>query len=486
MSEFDAAQTSRMAAVRRGMLFVLILALTGCEVNSFFDQSDVGRTESTPAVMPILTSLDIVGDEPAVPPGLSQVQEDDLRETVREYVLVPGDLVTVTVFELIVPGQDYVQTRRVNELGEINLPDIGKIKIEGLTPTQLEKKISKIVIGKGRLPEPEVSVIVQNSQGNTYTIVGDPGLIGSRPGTYNILGKEFRLLNAVALAGGINSAVKKIYVVRQVSLQVGPNPLTSEPAPGEPAAPAVTPPSNPADLVPLDLMKDLLPAAEPGTRAPAPPSPPAAGPESAAIPLPGVEPGLGLEGDRSSPWVNVGGKWIKNEPGATVPTPALGAPMALRNIEIPLDKLQEGDPKYNIIIRAGDVIRVPTPPVGNIYLNGQINRPGTYTIPAEYGLTLMRAVAASGGLANLSVPQRVDLVRHLGPNQQAFVRVDVAAIFAGTEPDIYLKPDDFLNFRTNFLALPVQVVRNGFRASYGFGFVLDRNFEQEAFGSLSR
>jgi hypothetical protein len=49
-------------------------------------------------------------------------------------------------------------------------------------------------------------------------------------------------------------------------------------------------------------------------------------------------------------------------------------------------------------------------------------------------------------------------------------------------PDVYLKPDDRINVGTNFWAYPLAVVRNGFRVSYGFGFVLDRNFGDEVFG----
>ena len=33
--------------------------------------------------------------------------------------------------------------------------------------------------------------------------------------------------------------------------------------------------------------------------------------------------------------------------------------------------------------------------------------------------------------------------------------------------------------------MAVAVVRNGFRATYGFGFVLDRNFEYDVFGNVS-
>ena len=89
MSDLDAVRNPRSPRSPRrrhtvilggGALWGLVLALAGCEVNTFFDPSDVGgRTESTPAVMPILDRLEIIGDAPTVPPGLSQVTPEDLE-----------------------------------------------------------------------------------------------------------------------------------------------------------------------------------------------------------------------------------------------------------------------------------------------------------------------------------------------------------------------------------------------------------------------
>ena len=60
---------------------------------------------------------------------------------------------------------------------------------------------------------------------------------------------------------------------------------------------------------------------------------------------------------------------------------------------------------------------------------------------------------------------------------------NMRAIAEFTQPDVYLKPDDRINVGTNFWAAPLAVLRNGFRASYGFGFILDRNFGNDIFGA---
>jgi hypothetical protein len=153
-----------------------------------------------------------------------------------------------------------------------------------------------------------------------------------------------------------------------------------------------------------------------------------------------------------------------------------------RIIRIPLQRLMAGDQSVNIIIRPGDVIRVPSPPSGLIYVSGQVARPGTYQLPATGGLTLLRAIVGAGGLGNLAVPSRIDLTRVVGKNREATIMLDGEAIAKRTQPDVWLKPNDVVNVGTTWWALPLAVIRNGFRASYGFGFVLDRNISNDLFG----
>ncbi|CAA9440219.1 MAG: hypothetical protein AVDCRST_MAG64-4134, partial [uncultured Phycisphaerae bacterium] len=67
----------------------------------------------------------------------------------------------------------------------------------------------------------------------------------------------------------------------------------------------------------------------------------------------------------------------------------------------------------------------------------------------------------------------------LGPDREVFVRVNLAKIFEGEAPDIYLKPDDQVLVGTNMLAPFIAAVRGAFRFTYGFGFLYDRNFAAE-------
>jgi hypothetical protein len=60
--------------------------------------------------------------------------------------------------------------------------------------------------------------------------------------------------------------------------------------------------------------------------------------------------------------------------------------------------------------------------------------------------------------------------------------VNLQSLFEGTAPDVFLKPDDIINVGSNPVSRWVAVIRQSFRATYGFGFVYDRNFADKDFG----
>jgi len=152
-----------------------------------------------------------------------------------------------------------------------------------------------------------------------------------------------------------------------------------------------------------------------------------------------------------------------------------------RLLEIDYRDLIAGKSILNVIVRPDDFINVVPPPTGVVYIDGEISRPGPYDLPASGQLTLSRLVAAAGGLGPLAIPERVDLVRRVG-DREATIRVNLAAIRERAEPDIALKSDDHVIIGTNFFAQPLAVIRNGFRMTYGFGFLVDRNWGTDIFG----
>jgi protein involved in polysaccharide export with SLBB domain len=97
-------------------------------------------------------------------------------------------------------------------------------------------------------------------------------------------------------------------------------------------------------------------------------------------------------------------------------------------------------------------------------------------------MTLKMAIAAAGGLGPLAWPKRCEVIRRIGENKEEIVMVDLDKISNGEQPDFFIKPNDLINVGSHATARWRAVLRNAFRATYGFGFVYDRNFGDADYG----
>ncbi len=206
---------------------------------------------------------------------------------------------------------------------------------------------------------------------------------------------------------------------------------------------------------------------------------------------------------RNGNWVQVPKGQAEAAPGRQLPTsPPTGPTLPLENgvlpmdqgseqaiqtrvIRIPTDRLLAGDQRYNIVIRPGDTVHVPVDLIGEFYIMGNVNRTGVIPITGR-PMTLKMAIAAAGGLGPLAAPKRVEVIRRIGTKREQIVMVDLDRIANGQQPDFFVKPNDLINVGTDATARWRAVLRNSFRAAYGFGFVYDRNFaDADYYESLS-
>ena len=162
--------------------------------------------------------------------------------------------------------------------------------------------------------------------------------------------------------------------------------------------------------------------------------------------------------------------------------------MQNRVIKIPTDRLAGGDSRYNIVIRPGDTIHVPVDIIGEFWIMGNVNAQGPFPLTGR-PMTLKQAIATAGGLNPIAFPQKVEVIRRLGKNsaglvQEEIVMVDLSKIAKGLQPDFFIKPYDLINVGTHGTSRWLAVLRNAFRATYGFGFVYDRNFVNDDFEAI--
>ncbi len=490
------------------MLGLLVLGAAGCEVNSFFDPSKTGYFGTTPVTMPVLDRIAAI--EPVADPWgkTTPVSRDDLLPTDLAYLLHPGDLVEVQIYELYTPGQFFPFSGRVDQGGMLHVPTLGEVPAAGMSVPELQKEIAGR-LSKSVMANPTVTVNLVDGGALTYTIFGHI----NQPGRWNLQDPNLRLLDALAMSGGVPLSTRRIYIVRQVAIDRDMHPTwhASRRAEQPTAKKRTTREKPPVDIESLidQLQDDDQSKPKPASEAPqetTPPPSPGVWEDSASPPI-DIEditpsavmlPKVGLarrssQPDQESPYVFLPkqDRWVKRRTGSPstnrttvdrTQTPEDDF-VVERVIEIPYQRLAHGDMSLNLILRPSDQIYVDGPEVGLVYISGEVNQPNAYALPSTDRITLSRVIAMAGGLSALAIPDRVDLVRQVDEGREATIRLDLGAIRRRTEPDVILKPNDHILVGTNWLAYPLAVFRNGFRMNYGFGFLLDRNFGNDVFGA---
>ena len=134
------------------------------------------------------------------------------------------------------------------------------------------------------------------------------------------------------------------------------------------------------------------------------------------------------------------------------------------------------------MIRPGDSIHVPVDIIGEFYIMGNCNFQGNINLTGR-PMTLKMAIASAGGLGPLAWPKRCEVTRRIGKKKEETVMVDLDKIARGEQPDFFIKPNDLINVGTHPTSRWRAILRNAFRATYGFGFIYDRNFADRDFGT---
>ena len=506
----------KLAAVAAMVFFPLIGG--GC--NGLLDQSELVRNKGDRLVVPILKSIDPIDEADTEFAGAEDVKPGDLKAFGVDYVIGRNDLLQVSVMDLMGgAGVENARTARVSETGMLTLPLLNEpVQAVGMTEQQLQKSISAKYREAGLLQNAQVTVTVLEARGRTFSALG----MIARPGQYSILDSDFRILNAMVQCGDFTTTmVDYMYIIRkkQSEQPAAQGPATTQPDQKTTVPGGVEPPKTPSGVDPLAPKSDPLAptpdapkkeepknkddAKAPGGRARDTVSPvlamvedakPVADKAKTDVPAPTTE--------AQERYIIIDGKPVligpNNQPvnppatnpsdaavaavpaAAPVSQPAyefgqqLKADEDLRVIRVPLTQLRNGDLRYNIVIRPGDTIIVPQPTVGIYYMGGHVGGSGAYGLNGNK-ITLKQAVIAARMMDPYAVPYKTDVIRRIGDNE-LFLRVDLGKVFAGKQPDIYIKPNDVITVGTDFYPPFLIALRTAFRISYGFGFLYDRNY----------
>jgi polysaccharide biosynthesis/export protein len=354
-------------------------------------------------------------------------------------------------------------------------------------------------------------VTVAEQRARTFTIAGNV----AAEGQYQILQNDFRMLDALVIGRGPaqSAGVEYAYVIRHPPEATPPAPAPSTEQPGgespEPSAPStpqtpttdlLQPPQSKANAAGWPGQIRMLDTSGQGASSGASTdaaSQPATQPSAGLLAPENLGPTTGVVEGQPVP--------VQSQPSAAGPATEATAPSAAttessattetaagpgglsgfkfnppsgseqRIIRVPIRELLAGQLQYNVVIHPGDLIYVPDPVTGEFYMGGHVQRTGPYSLTGRY-ITLKQAIVSAGMYDQAAIPGRSEVIRRLGTDKEVFVRIDLDKIWAGEQPDLYLKPNDIVMVGTNVIAPFVAAVRNGFRISYGFGFLYDINY----------
>ncbi len=136
---------------------------------------------------------------------------DKVSEKSKDYVIGPGDVLEVSIFEWELREETKTATFRVAESGVIALPVIGELEVGGKTVRAVKKDLEN-TLKRGRfIKDPKVSIDIAEFRSKRVAVIGAV----RDPGVYTLRQNVTTFLDIVSLAGGLSEqAGYEAYVIR--------------------------------------------------------------------------------------------------------------------------------------------------------------------------------------------------------------------------------------------------------------------------------
>jgi len=177
---------------------LLLVGLEACSSSRDLSGLDVSTMDSSAAQTTISPAAGATGESAAAIVGIPVDPGPDIT-----YRIGPHDLLKIEVFQV----PEFSKQERVNEAGMIKMPEIGEVKVGGLTPKEAEALIANR-LREAVLQNPQVSIFVLEYASQKVTVTGHV----KKPGIFPLTG-ETTLMQAITLAGGVDDVGKKQEIV---------------------------------------------------------------------------------------------------------------------------------------------------------------------------------------------------------------------------------------------------------------------------------
>jgi len=167
---------------------------------------DVPAAAQTPAQASVSASTGKTATSIATPADSSLVPVNQVPASqfptnqVQIVKLGPGDLIEVNVYNV----PELASKARVSNAGDVYLPLIDYVHVEGLTQEEAQTLIEKRFADGGFVRNPHVTIFVDEATSQGVTVIGEV----QRPGIYPDIA-DHKLYEIVSEAGGFTSAVSR-------------------------------------------------------------------------------------------------------------------------------------------------------------------------------------------------------------------------------------------------------------------------------------
>jgi polysaccharide biosynthesis/export protein len=133
-------------------------------------------------------------------------------------------------------------------------------------------------------------------------------------------------------------------------------------------------------------------------------------------------------------------------PGARIDSTGQFSSVELNVLEI----LEGKNPAANIEIKPNDIISVSEASSNMIYVVGDVQHAGAFTLGGQRNVSILKALSLAGGLGHTAKPEKARVVHEVpGEPKPSEIAVNLQQILSGKAKDIELGPDDVLVIPTS-------------------------------------
>jgi len=334
-----------------------------------------------------------------------------------QYRLQPSDVLTITVHD----QPDLTTKTRVTADGYISFPLLDKVEVKGLTVQELEQKLKEL-LEKDYLVKAEVIVFIEDYHTRQVSVIGE----ANTPGKYSMsTEKDMTLLEAIAMAGGFtkDADINRAKVMRledgeKKTIDINVKDITEK---GLKEKDIIL---KPDDVV--FIPKSFFFSVTGEVKNPGKFNMPT---EREITLLEAIAMSGGFTKDADVNRTKV--MRIENGEKTTVPV-------------MVKDITERGQKDKDIVLKPDDIIFIPKRSFFSVI--GEVKSPGKFDMPAERDITLLEAIAMSGGFTKDADITKTKIMRMTENGAKKTITINVKDITEKDEKDknIVLEAEDIV------------------------------------------